>query len=76
MQVRDKQLKKNVDVSDKDCPKRWCYSPCEWKGTITPGVGYNYAPKSMWRWTCLHRDNHGCPHPKPEPGAPRGGKTG
>lgn len=71
MKVRDKELKKQVDVSNKDCPKRWCYSPCEWKGTITPGVGYQYAPKSMWYWMCLHRYNHGCPHPQPEPGKPR-----
>ena len=27
----------------------------------TPGRGYNYAPKSQWKWTCLTRDNHGCP---------------
>ena len=61
MNVKDKKLKKMVDVNRVECPELDCYNPCEWKGSITPGIGYSYAPKSQWHYTCLTRDNHGCP---------------
>ena len=61
MKIKDKNLKKMVDVNRAECSKLDCYNPCEWKGSITPGIGYSYAPKSQWCYTCLTRDNHGCP---------------
>lgn len=69
MKVRDKNLRKDVDVYDKDCPKRACYQPIEWKGNIIPGVGYQYAPKSSWHYRCGTRDRRGCPD-APSPPAP------
>ena len=37
MKVRDKRLKKDVDVCDKDCPRRSCYWPREDPGVFTQG---------------------------------------
>ena len=56
-----------VDVLNALCPYRRCFAAVEWRGTITPGVGYQYAPRSAWYWRCEHRAAHGCPDPLPDP---------
>ena len=61
--------KRNVDTLDRLCPFRRCHRPVEWRGTIAPGRGYQYAPRSAWHWRCEHRAAHGCPDPLPEPDA-------
>ncbi len=64
MKVRDKKLKKNVDVSDKDCPFRACYWPRLDPGSFTQGQGYRHRSND---WLCGNREIHGCPREKPEP---------
>lgn len=56
-----------VDVLDPLCAYRSCLRPCEWKGVLTPGRGYQYAPRSSWYWMCRRRADYGCPDPLPEP---------
>jgi hypothetical protein len=56
-----------VEVLDALCAFRPCLRPGEWKGVLTPGRGYQYAPQSAWHWRCFRRDNQGCPHPLPAP---------
>ena len=58
MNIKDKHLKKMVDVSDKDCPKRECYWPRLDPGSFTQGVGYRHRSDD---WLCGNREIHGCP---------------
>lgn len=60
--IRDKKLKKNVQVVDALCPKRSCYHPHD-----CPVQGAGGVRESTERWMCLTNVNHGCPDPKPEP---------
>jgi hypothetical protein len=59
--IKDKQLKKDVDVCDKDCPNKKCYHPHFIQGFVQPGRGMIYYPKDMQKWKCLTRENSGCP---------------
>jgi hypothetical protein len=61
MKVRDKHLKKMVDVSEKDCPKLSCYWPREDPGSFTQGVGYRFRSND---WLCGNREIRGCPTEK------------
>lgn len=63
MKIKDKEIKKWVDVSDKDCPYRPCYWPRLYPGTFTPGVGYQHRNED---WVCGTREKYDCPIPKPE----------
>lgn len=56
-----------VEVLDALCAFRSCLWPGEWKGVLTPGRGYQYAPRSQWHWQCFRRADHGCPCPRPDP---------
>ena len=58
---------RSVDARDALCAFRPCLRPGEWKGVLTPGRGYQYAPKSAWYWCCIRRSEHGCPDPAPAP---------
>lgn len=64
MKIRDKKIKKDVNVSDKDCPKRKCYWPRPDPGVFTQGVGYR-TRSGKQEWLCGNREIHGCPNPKP-----------
>jgi len=66
MKVRDKKMKKWVDVYNKDCPKRKCYWPRPDPGVFTQGQGYRQRTAKT-RWLCGNREIHGCPCPLPEP---------
>lgn len=61
MKIKDKHLKKMVDVSDKDCPKRKCYWPRLDPGYFTQGLGYRHRSDD---WLCGTREIHGCPPDK------------
>lgn len=58
MKIRDKNLKKDVDVFDEKCLKRYCYWPRQDPGTFTPGVGYRFRSNN---WLCGNREIRGCP---------------
>jgi hypothetical protein len=58
---------RSVDVLDALCQFRPCLWPGEWKGVLTPGVGYRYAPESDRYWHCFRRADRGCPYPLPDP---------
>lgn len=58
MQIRDKELKQLVDVSEKDCPSYTCYWPRLDPGSFTQGVGYSGGGK---RYLCGNREIRGCP---------------
>lgn len=67
MKVRDKNLRENVDVKDKDCLRRPCYWPRVDPGVFTQGQGYRARPGGSKGWLCGRRECNGCPHPIPEP---------
>lgn len=58
MQIRDKKLKKMINVCDKDCPKRTCYWPRSDPGTFNQGQGYKFRSHN---WLCGTREIKGCP---------------
>ena len=66
MKIKDKKLKKWIDVSDKNCLKRKCYWPRIDPGVFTQGQGYRHRSGKQ-EWLCGTREIHGCPNPKPEP---------
>ena len=68
MKIKDKKIKKEVDISDKDCPKRPCYWPRPDPGIFTQGQGYRQRSSGPVGWLCGTREIHGCPAPKPEKG--------
>jgi len=62
MKIRDKNLKKDVDVCDQDCPNRPCYWPREDPGVFTQGRGYKRRSSERDEdYTCGNRAIHGCP---------------
>jgi len=65
MKIKDKNLKKLVDVSDKDCLRRKCYWPRPDPGVFVQGRGYRSRPGKRDQWICGTRAIHGCPIPKP-----------
>ena len=58
MLIRDRALKKKVDVCDKDCPNKKCYWPRLDPGSFTQGVGYKHRSNN---WICGTREIKGCP---------------
>lgn len=62
MKVKDKVLKKWVDVIDEKCPKRSCYWPRPDPGVFVQGRGYQSRPGRQG-WLCGTREIRGCPHP-------------
>ena len=62
MKVRDKSLKKDVDVSRKECPTFDCYWPRQNPGSFVQGRGYrSYGDARDREWLCGNREIHGCP---------------
>ena len=62
MKIYDKELKKEVNVCDKDCPNRPCYWPRTNPGSFQIGKGYRYYNDSRDdEWLCGTREIHGCP---------------
>ena len=68
MKVRDRELKKDVDVSCKDCPKYDCYWPRPHPGIFSQGRGYANTAEMQKRygWICGTREVRGCSE-RPEP---------
>ena len=64
MKIKDKNLKKLVDVLDCDCPRRKCYWPRPDPGSFVQGKGYQHRSND---WLCGTREIHGCPWPNPQP---------
>ena len=62
MIIKDKNLKKYVDVCEENCPKFKCYWPREDPGNFTQGKGYSFRSNN---WLCGNREIRGCPD-KPE----------
>jgi len=60
MKVRDKRLKKDVNVCDKDCPGKKCYWPRPDPGIFTQGQGYRSRGYDAG-YRCGTREIHGCP---------------
>lgn len=61
MKVRDKNVKKEVDVSNEDCATRECYWPRPDPGVFTQGQGYRQRSGKQ-EWLCGNREIHGCPN--------------
>ena len=58
MKIKDKTLKKLIDVAEKDCPRHKCYWPRQDPGTFTQGQGYRFRSNN---WLCGTREINGCP---------------
>lgn len=62
MKIMDNELKRFVDVSEKECFKRHCYWPRPDPGVFTPGRGYKSRVNiPSTDYLCGHRAIHGCP---------------
>lgn len=60
MKIKDKKLKRTVDVSHKNCLKEDCYWPRPDPGVFVQGRGYR-SRGGKTEWICGHRAIHGCP---------------
>jgi hypothetical protein len=58
MKIRDKNLKKFVNVAASDCPKMECYWPRLDPGIFNQGFGYRHRSND---WLCGTREINGCP---------------
>lgn len=63
MKIKDKALKKLVDVACKDCPTYTCYWPRLHPGTFVQGSGYRsrFGDRPETEWICGRREISGCP---------------
>ncbi|MFQ5647581.1 MAG: hypothetical protein ACE5GM_11695 [bacterium] len=62
MKIRDKKLRKTVDVCDADCAGRTCYWPRQNPGSFVQGRGYrSYGDERDNQYLCGTRNAHGCP---------------
>jgi hypothetical protein len=61
MKIKDKDLKKEVDVSRRDCPLFECYWPRPDPGMFVQGRGYQSRGKADRGYICGTREIHGCP---------------
>jgi len=62
MKVKDRVLKREVDVCCKDCSTYKCYWPRLNPGIFTQGRGYrSYGDRRDKEWLCGTREIHGCP---------------
>lgn len=71
MKIKDKNVKKMVDVQCKECPTFQCYWPRLHPGTFRQGIGYKsrYYDRPETEWICGTREVHGCPvQPKKKEG--------
>lgn len=58
VKLRDKELKKDVDVCDRNCFEKECYWPRPDPGTFVQGRGYRHRSNN---WICGTREIRGCP---------------
>lgn len=58
---------RHVEVYEDRCAFRPCLWVGEWKGILTQGKGYRYAPREQWHLHCHRRAEFGCPFPLPDP---------
>jgi hypothetical protein len=58
MKIKDKALKKIVDVCEAKCPTFQCYWPREDPGVFNQGQGYRFRSND---WLCGTREIKGCP---------------
>ena len=65
MKIRDKNLKAEVAVRDRDCLALPCYQPRRDPGILIPGTGYRERAGGNGGYECGWREVHGCPHPPP-----------
>jgi hypothetical protein len=62
LKIKDKKLKKMIDVSQSDCPSFACYWPRLNPGSFQAGRGYrSYDDARDKEWICGRREIHGCP---------------
>ena len=62
MKIKDKRLKKIVDVSSKDCLSKKCYWPRLNPGLFEIGRGYkSFGDSRDKAYLCGTREIHGCP---------------
>jgi hypothetical protein len=62
MIVKDKNLKKLINVSRKECPTFDCYWPRVNPGIFNQGIGYrSFGDKRDKEWLCGSREIDGCP---------------
>lgn len=62
MKVRDKNLKEQVDVAQKECVTFTCYWPRQNPGSLLQGRGYrSYGDARKKEWLCGNREIQGCP---------------
>ena len=61
MKVRDKSLRKDVEVAERECLKRKCYWPRPDPGVFVQGRGYRSRGNGDREYVCGTRDIHGCP---------------
>jgi len=59
MKIKDKRLKKMVDVSEVNCPMYKCYWARPDPGSFTQGQGYKFRSNE---WLCGNREIRGCPN--------------
>jgi hypothetical protein len=60
MIIKDKEIKKNVNVACKECPTYKCYWPRPDPGLFTQGQGYRAATVDRG-YICGTREIRGCP---------------
>jgi hypothetical protein len=60
MKIRDKEIKKYVDVYEKNCPNYECYWARPDPGIFTQGQGYRKASIDRG-YICGTREIRGCP---------------
>jgi len=62
LKIKDKDLKKMVDVFSKECLSKVCYWPRQNPGSFQIGRGYrSYGDGRDKEWLCGWREAHGCP---------------
>jgi hypothetical protein len=62
MKVKDKELKKMVDVCEKSCLSKSCYWPRQNPGVFNIGQGYrSYGDSRDKEYICGTREIKGCP---------------
>jgi hypothetical protein len=62
LKIKDKKLKKLVDVSCQECPTFDCYWPRLNPGSFSQGRGYrSYGDERDREWLCGNRNIRGCP---------------
>jgi len=62
LKIKDKDLKKMVDVFSKECLSKTCYWPRQNPGSFQTGRGYKaYGDSRDNEWVCGTREIMGCP---------------